>query len=338
MNMNRLMTYGGLAALVALALYLMISPSRAFRPHWDEYSEQVCHIGSTCELSAQAATVWSEENITRYAYPKGVGFRLTFTKFLQSGKPAGSKTFELHRWETFQEEGNNYERTLYIERQRKAFDKMLTWWRSPAVDHHRLLLVTDVTSKIDPKEAEFIRRNLYDLKLAESVAAGDSLDLTTCLVTEDPDAMCDRLRIADNEKARAGEIKPKLEAIQMLMPKARDHTALYERLRSILAELARGGAVPEEVYVYTDGMQFNGAADFYSKHLALLMNKDKWGELIKVVEPDDKKWANLRGTAFVIFRPHREMPPAETKQVDAALAFLVEFLHKHDAVANIVNE
>lgn len=337
-----------MALLIAASLGLVYAPRLRFSPQWDEYNPEICHLGSgNCELSPKAASIWSEESIKRYRFPRGVGAKISFNKVLPSGKDAGTKYFVLVRWEKFQEEHDNEARISYIEQKQAEFEKLLKWWRSPQPDHRKVMLVTDTTGGIQAKEAAFIGRNFNYLQLAQSAASGDSLELTTCLVTDDPDATCklmsipaeDAGKITDAAKKERGNAVGSAILEISKESRKRDQTALYERLRSQLAEMARAGTLPEEVHVYTDGMEFAAdGVDFYRKNHKQLMDKEQWSELAKLVDPEGRKFPNLRGISFTLYWPHREMAANEKQEVDAALGLLGFVLKGHEASVNIVKE
>ncbi len=327
----------GAAIAVALILGLMFKNRLLFNPHTDSFDEVVCNLdaGKPCQLPPTQAALFSEENQERYGQPLGIGVRQPLAKIINGKKY--EQVFELPGWKKYQEEKDNSVRTKLVAEKQAEFDKMVKWWTNREPDHLKIMVVVDVTGAIEDADVALIENNVGYRKIAQAVKAGDGLELTTCLVTDDPHAPCERLIVNQGEKEKAQEVQDKLKA---LYSKHQDtpKTALIERLRGMLAELSRAKSLPDEVIIFSDGVQFSDLADFYKTHHALLMDENKWDDLKKIVEPSNKQLGDLKGMKFTWFKPGRKMSADEDKMVDKAIAFFASLLTDHGAKVETIVE
>lgn len=327
----------GAVLVVALFAGLLAKNRLMFQPHTEALQVETCNldVNKPCALSPKAAAMFSEENRLRYIYPKGEGFTLTLAKVI-NGK-THSRPFELKGWQTYQEERDNSARAEFVKDKEAEFAKLLAWWTNRDPDNLKIMVVVDVTGAIEQSDIALIGNNVGYRRIVESVSAGDSLELTTCIVSDDPRAPCERLIVKQGESSRAQEVQARLQALYAKHPEV-PNTALVERLRSIIAELTRANTMPEEIIVFSDGMQFNSDIDFYRTQHGLLMDEKKWGELKKLIEPGDRTLGDLKGVRFTWFKPGRRMTPAESATVDKAIAFWTSLLRDHGAFVEVILE
>ena len=336
-NIHVVLIWAGVALVVALILGLMFKNRLLFKPQTDQYTAVTCDFdnGAPCKLPAQQADIFNEKNTARYKYPHGVGVIQPFVKVI-NGKRY-SKTFHLPGWKTYQEEHDNTAREKKVAAKRAEFETMVAWWTTRDPGNLKMLVAVDQTGAIKAADQRLIEDNLGYQRITESVAAGDSLKLTTCVVTDDPHAKCELLVINQNQASRAPEVQNRLQALYA-EHKEVPHTALVERLRSELAELNRAKELPDEMIIFSDGMQFYGDVNFYGPQHALLMNKEKWDELKKLVEPEGKQFCDLTGIKVTWFKPVRKMSNEENATVDMAIEFFASLLTDHGATVETITE
>ena len=328
----------GTVLVVALILGLMFKNRLLWKPHTDTYPEIICNFdtaGGPCQLPPAQVAIFSDKNLARYEYPLGVGVIQPFTKII-NGKRY-TKTFRLPGWKKYQEEKNNTKRTKIVEAKRAEFAEMAAWWTKRDPDNLKIDVFVDATGAIEEADIALISNNVGYRKIGEAVAAGDGLELVTCVVTDDPRAPYQRLIVKQGESHKAQEVQDRLSTLWVEHPEV-PHTALIERLRSLFAEQHRARNMPNEVIIFSDGMQFFGGIDFYNAHRELLMNEEKWDELKKLVEPEGKSLVSLDGIKFTWFKPGRKMTPEESATIDQAIRFWASLFTDHGANVEVIME
>ncbi len=329
--------------LLCGAGYLVSRNYIGFHSQADKYEAFVHKMGEASFVPP--ADIWSEKNLSRYQ-DKGVGIEpISFVKILPNGKKVERK-FELERWAKYQEEGDNPKRRALVRKAKEHFDEMLAWLNKPEQLHRNILTFVDTSGAISTQDSRLISDRLEEYSLIESVQNGDSVKFRGCWIASSRFENCiPTLTIQPGETAMAKELEKVIRKMAEEKPDS-PSTSLYEGFANVLIPLAENGNLPEELPIFTDGVENDPSTlkvSFYSKEFRKLLapvkgddesqsqRRKNFEEVKKKVE-SRKALPDMKGVAVVLYGPRRG-EGTEREVIDNSLDFAVWLFQQHGANA-----